>query len=153
MRVLTDDGHSVASFVDVLRMQGVEVAEAERALAEDSLLKSIPVLWDDWLPADRTRTVCGAYHFRRGCGFVVHDRIALRPDLEVVLPAAPLLLAVREVFLHELAHALAPYDKHGEQWAEATERLGLVCPGEQWIPWERIIETAKKEPKRWKRND
>ena len=32
---------------------------------------------------------------------------------------------IQEVFLHEVAHALTPFDFHGKKWKEQMKRFGL----------------------------
>ncbi len=147
--LLFKPNHIVSSFLAALEAEGAEVARAAEAVNSGALL-GCPVVWDDWLQAAPFLVKCGQYRYSMAFGCLTsHDGIALNPYLPAIAPGLPPLLIIREVFLHELAHGLAPLDDHGPKWAEMTDRIGLVCPGEAQLPLRTIGKRAEKEKRRW----
>lgn len=82
-------------------------------------------LGDIDLELDRAKQRAGCYHVRER-RITLSEYFVARNDWDLV----------RQTLLHEAAHALQPYDGHGEVWKAQCRNLG--------IPARRAATTASK---------
>lgn len=106
---------TVAQFLDWLEAQGADVSAA-RAAMNLAKVAGVPVRW-----VGRFKSTAGQCVMRRlaGSGTLVAVELKLNPRLKVEG-----LEALRETFLHELAHALTPGHRHDLTWRLTFKAIG-----------------------------
>jgi predicted SprT family Zn-dependent metalloprotease len=92
-----------------------DISDRALDMLDASGYANLTVLWNP-----RLRTTAGRCHYVRRDGRVVASKIDLNPSLKVEGVAA-----IRNTFLHELAHAIAGHAvKHGTGWKATHKALG-----------------------------